>query len=80
MRLQRVSESDLTDLLPLVQDYCRFNGVERTDQELLALSRALIADPDREGVRIIARVVEVMGRHHQLQLGAQRLSLRAQTA
>jgi GNAT superfamily N-acetyltransferase len=53
--LQRVVESDLTDLLPLVREYCRFNGVGRTDDELLAVSRALIADPDREGLQLLAR-------------------------
>jgi len=55
MVCRRVLESDLGDLLPLVRDYCDFSGVEPTDGQLLALSRALIADPDREGVQIIAR-------------------------
>jgi GNAT superfamily N-acetyltransferase len=50
-----VTESDLTDLLPLVREYCQFNGVDRTDGELLGMSRALIADPDRDGVQILAR-------------------------
>jgi GNAT superfamily N-acetyltransferase len=45
----------LGELLPLVRAYCEFNGVERTDDELLMLSRALIADPVHEGVQIIAR-------------------------
>lgn len=58
MRLQRVIEPDLTDLLPLLQDYCRFNSVERTDEELLALSRALLADPDHEGVQLMARGID----------------------
>jgi GNAT superfamily N-acetyltransferase len=58
MGLERVVESDLTDLLPLIREYCRFNGVERTDGELLVLSRALIADPDHEGVQILARAVD----------------------
>jgi GNAT superfamily N-acetyltransferase len=39
----------------LVRAYCEFNGVGRTDDELLMLSRALIADPVHEGVQIIAR-------------------------
>jgi GNAT superfamily N-acetyltransferase len=55
MGLARVTGSDLTDLLPLMREYCRSNGVHRTDAELLALSRALIADPDHEGVQILAR-------------------------
>ncbi len=58
MELQRVRESDLADLLPLIHDYCWFNGVERTDEELLTLSRALIADPDHEGVQIMARAAD----------------------
>jgi GNAT superfamily N-acetyltransferase len=42
----------------LVRAYCEFNGVSRTDNQLLAISRALIADPDREGVQIIARACD----------------------
>jgi hypothetical protein len=56
--LQRVIESDLPDLLPLLDDYCRFNGVERTHGELLIVCRALIADPDHEGLQIIARAAD----------------------
>jgi GNAT superfamily N-acetyltransferase len=52
---RRVAESDLADLLPLVRAYCEFNGVARTDAELLLISRALIADPDHQGVQLIAR-------------------------
>lgn len=55
MVVQRVVASDLDDLLPLMQAYCRFNGVRRSDESLLAISRALIADPDREGVQVLAR-------------------------
>lgn len=55
MLCRRVVESDLADLLPLVRAYCEFNGVERTDEQLLMISRALIADPDHEGLQIIAR-------------------------
>jgi GNAT superfamily N-acetyltransferase len=42
-------------LLPLVRAYCDFYEVAPTDEALLAVSRALIADPDREGVQLIAR-------------------------
>jgi GNAT superfamily N-acetyltransferase len=52
---RRVAESDLPELLPLLRAYCEFNGVERTADELLRISRALIADPDHEGVQILAR-------------------------
>jgi GNAT superfamily N-acetyltransferase len=58
MQVQHVTERDLTDLLPLIQGYCRFNGIERNDDELLALCRALIADPDRQGVQLIARGID----------------------
>ena len=51
----RVGEADLADLLPLVRGYCDFYAVAPTDDALLALSRALIADPGREGVQLIAR-------------------------
>jgi GNAT superfamily N-acetyltransferase len=50
-----VTESDLRDLLPLMRAYCDFYNVTPGDNELLAMSRALIADPEREGVQLIAR-------------------------
>jgi GNAT superfamily N-acetyltransferase len=53
--LERVTERNLAELLPLLQGYCRFNGVDRGDGELLAVCRALIADPAREGVQFLAR-------------------------
>lgn len=53
--VERVTERNLSELLPLVRAYCQFNAVERGDAELLALSRALLADPAREGVQFIAR-------------------------
>ncbi len=52
---RRVAESDLAELLPLVHAYLEFNGVARTDDQLLQISHALIADPDHEGVQLIAR-------------------------
>jgi GNAT superfamily N-acetyltransferase len=51
----RVTTADLPDLLPLVRAYCDFYDVAPADNALLAVSRALIADPDREGVQLIAR-------------------------
>lgn len=48
-------EADLDDLLGLVRAYCDFYGVHPSDDALLGLSRALIADPAREGVQLIAR-------------------------
>jgi len=53
--VRRVRESDLDALLPLVRSYCDFYEVEPSDEALLALSRALIADPKREGIQLIAR-------------------------
>jgi GNAT superfamily N-acetyltransferase len=50
-----VTEADLPDLLPLVRDYCDFYAVAPSDDALLALSRALLADPDCEGFQLIAR-------------------------
>ena len=55
MIIQPVTEADLEELLPLMRGYCDFYGVSPTDDELLALSRALIADPEREGVQFLAR-------------------------
>jgi GNAT superfamily N-acetyltransferase len=48
-------EGDLDDLLPLMRAYCDFYAVAPTDEALLALSRALIDDPDHEGVQLVAR-------------------------
>jgi ribosomal protein S18 acetylase RimI-like enzyme len=50
-----VGEADLDELLPLMRGYCDFYEVDPSDDSLLALSRALIADPTREGVQLIAR-------------------------
>jgi GNAT superfamily N-acetyltransferase len=50
-----VTEADLPELLPLMRAYCDFYGVAPPDHGLLAMSQALIADPDREGVQLIAR-------------------------
>jgi GNAT superfamily N-acetyltransferase len=51
----RVREEDLADLLPLVRRYCEFYVVDPSDDALLALSKALIADPEREGAQFLAR-------------------------
>lgn len=53
--IARVTEADLGDLLPLLRGYCDFYEVEPSDDDLLALARALIADPGREGLQLIAR-------------------------
>jgi ribosomal protein S18 acetylase RimI-like enzyme len=50
-----VTEADLPELLPLMRGYCEFYEVDPSDDALLAMSRALIADPQREGLQLIAR-------------------------
>jgi GNAT superfamily N-acetyltransferase len=53
--ISRVGPSDLDELLPLMRGYCDFYEVAPSDEDLLSLSRALIADPERDGVQLIAR-------------------------
>jgi GNAT superfamily N-acetyltransferase len=55
MTIDRVGEADLEALLPLMRAYCDFYEVSPPDDALLAMSRALIADPEREGVQLLAR-------------------------
>ncbi len=50
-----VAEADLDELLPLMRGYCDFYEVTPSDASLMALSRALSADPLHEGVQLIAR-------------------------
>ena len=50
-----VTEADLPDLLPLMRGYCDFYEVDPSDEALLAMSRTLIADPELEGLQLIAR-------------------------
>jgi GNAT superfamily N-acetyltransferase len=54
-QITRVAEGDLPELLPLMRGYCDFYEVSPSDERLLGLSRALIADPERDGVQLIAR-------------------------
>jgi GNAT superfamily N-acetyltransferase len=53
--IKRVGAADLEDLLPLMRSYCDFYQVAPADADLLALARALIDDPDREGVQLLGR-------------------------
>ena len=55
MTIATAGERDLPGLLPLMRAYCDFYEVAPPDEALLAMSRALIADPEREGVQLIAR-------------------------
>jgi GNAT superfamily N-acetyltransferase len=50
-----VTEADLPELLPLMRGYCDFYEVEPADEDLLALSRALLAWPECHGVQLVAR-------------------------
>jgi GNAT superfamily N-acetyltransferase len=55
IEITRVGEGDLPELLPLLRGYCDFYDVSPSDDDLLALARALIADPQRDGVQLLAR-------------------------
>ena len=50
-----VTEADLPELLPLMRGYCDFYEVDPPDDALLELSRTLIADPEHEGLQLLAR-------------------------
>jgi GNAT superfamily N-acetyltransferase len=54
-QIHLAKEEDLDDLLPLMRAYCDFYEVAPSDEALLAMSRALIADPAREGIQLLAR-------------------------
>jgi GNAT superfamily N-acetyltransferase len=53
--IQPVGPGDLDELLSLMRAYCDFYAVDPPDASLLALSRALLVDPEHEGVQLIAR-------------------------
>lgn len=55
LEITRVGDDDLIDLLPLMRGYSDFYEVDPSDDALLALSRALIANPEFEGLQLIAR-------------------------
>lgn len=50
-----VVEEDLPELLPLMRAYCDFYEVHPPDAALLAMSRELIGDPEKEGLQLLAR-------------------------
>ena len=58
MTIAVAREKDLGELLPLMRAYCDFYAVAPPDEALLALSRALLADPACEGVQLLAREAE----------------------
>src|SRR5947209_19737533 len=49
------TRDDFDELLPLVRAYCDFYDVSPSDQDLLALSEALVRDPQRDGMQLLAR-------------------------
>ena len=53
--LRTAAEEDLGDLLALMRAYADFYEVSPPDHALLEMSRALMADPEREGLQLIAR-------------------------
>jgi GNAT superfamily N-acetyltransferase len=55
LRIERVTATRLGELLPLMRAYCDFYEVSPSDDALLALSQALIADPEHEGVQLLAQ-------------------------
>jgi GNAT superfamily N-acetyltransferase len=50
-----VTAQDLDELLALMRAYCEFYETAPSDEALLGLSRALLADAGTEGVQLIAR-------------------------
>jgi GNAT superfamily N-acetyltransferase len=50
-----VTAQDLDELLGLMRAYCEFYETAPSDEALLGLSRALLAEPDTEGMQLIAR-------------------------
>jgi GNAT superfamily N-acetyltransferase len=55
VRITVVGRADLPELLPMMRSYCDSYQVAPSDRALLELSRALIADPRREGLQLLAR-------------------------
>src|SRR5579884_1503623 len=53
--IDRVKRPDLADLLGLVRAYCDFYEVAPTDADLIAVSEALLDDPEHEGLQLLAR-------------------------
>jgi ribosomal protein S18 acetylase RimI-like enzyme len=55
MKISLVEEADLAELAPMLRAYCDFYEVEPSDEGLEALCRALLADPEHNGIQLIAR-------------------------
>jgi GNAT superfamily N-acetyltransferase len=55
VQITLVGPADLPELAPLLRAYCDFYQVTPSDHALLELSQALLADPEHEGVQLLAR-------------------------
>jgi GNAT superfamily N-acetyltransferase len=55
LSIARVGAADLDELMGLLRGYCDFYEVSPAESDLLALARALIDDPQHEGLQLIAR-------------------------
>ena len=55
MKIERVGDAALPELLPLMRAYCDFYESAPSDEGLLALAGALIAEPEHEGLQLLAR-------------------------
>ena len=55
VEVRAVGPEDVEDVLPLMRAYLDFYGVAPEDDAVRALCAALIADPEREGVQLLAR-------------------------
>jgi GNAT superfamily N-acetyltransferase len=55
VKIDTVTEPDLDELLPLMRGYCDFYVVAPSDERLLEMARILLADPEREGLQLLAR-------------------------
>jgi ribosomal protein S18 acetylase RimI-like enzyme len=53
--ISTAGEADLVELVALMLAYCDFYDASPTEERLQALARTLIADPEREGVQLLAR-------------------------
>ena len=51
----RVRAEHLTQLLPLMRAYCEFYEASPSDKALRGLTQALLDDPDRAGIQLLAR-------------------------
>jgi len=53
--IRPVTDGDLDELLPMMVAYCHFYRTDPGREALAELARALLADPDNEGVQLLAR-------------------------